>query len=143
MMKLMVFYVEEESDLHVSLETFLKKRYNVVSAICEEEALKLYRSMRGEIDVVIIEFMMEHGIRLIQEIEELNPDQKVITLSGSSSCSCVKGCAYCTTTLNRKRIMKPIEVGDLLDAINDFESVECQLRGKCDPLDPNRDPYFF
>ena len=142
-MKLMVFYIEEDGDLRFSLETFLKKRYEVVSVGCEEEALKLYNTMKDEIDVVIIEFIMEHGIRLIQEIEEINPEQKVITLSGSTGCSCVKGCAFCTTTLNRKRIMKPIEVSDLLNAINDFDSIECQLRGKCDPIDPNREPYFF
>ena len=139
----MIFYVEEDGELRVSLESFLKKRYEVVSVDCEDEALKLYRSMKNEIDVVVIEFVMEHGIRLIREIEAINPDQKVITLSGSASCSCVKGCAYCEITRNRKRIMKPIEVHNLIEAINDFDSVECQLRGKCEPVDPNREPYFF
>lgn len=142
-MKIMVFYVEEEGDLRVTLEGFLKKRYDVVSIDKEDEALELYRSMKEEIDVVIVEFMMEHGIRLIQEIEAINPKQKVITLSGSAMCSCEKGCSYCATNLNRKRVMKPVEIPELISAINDFDSARCQLRGECEPIDRNRDPYFF
>ncbi len=143
MMKVLVFYIEEDETLRVSLQNFLQKRYDVISVDCESEALRLYRQMRDETDVVIIEFIMEHGIRLIREIEEINPDQKIITLSGSTICSCQKGCDYCETNRNRKRIMKPIEVQELIQAINDFDSVECQLHGKCDPVDPNQTPFFF
>lgn len=142
-MRVMVFYVEENGDLRASLENFLKKRYDVFVASCEEQALELYRANRESIDVVIIEFMMAHGIRLIREIEAINPEQKVITLSGSVNCSCTYGCDYCTINLNRKRIMKPIEIAELLQAIRDFDSVECQMLGKCEPTDPNREPYFF
>lgn len=142
-MQLLVFYVEEDENVRASLEHFLKKRYEAVAIGCEDEAIRQYRKNYDAIDIVIVEFMRTHGVRLIKEIEAINPKQKIITLSGSTVCSCEKGCGFCEENLNRKRIMKPIVVKELREAIESFETAACQLKGKCDTPERSRYEFLF
>ena len=142
-MRILVFYVEQDEDVRTSLEHFLKKRYETVAIECEDEAIRLYRKNHSTIDIVIVEFMMNHGIRLIKEIEAINPEQKIITLSGSTVCSCEKGCGFCEENLNRKRIMKPIVIKELREAIESFETAACQLRGECETPERSRYEFLF
>lgn len=142
-MKILLFYIEEDECIRSSLEHFLAKRFDLITSGSEEEAITQYSRKHKEIDIVIVDFMMQHGIRLIKEIEMIKPTQKIITLSGSPVCSSETGCSYCAENLNRKRIMKPVNLHELLDAVSDFENTPCQLRGECDVPDFAHNSYLF
>jgi len=63
-----------------------KKGYNVLSAEDGEEAISVYRSNRDKIDLVLLDMIMpkKNGAEVFYELKKMNPDVKVIIVSGFS-----------------------------------------------------------
>ena len=62
------------------------KGYNVLSAEDGEEAISVYRTNRDKIDLVLLDMIMpkKNGAEVFYELKKMNPDVKVIIVSGFS-----------------------------------------------------------
>ncbi len=78
-----------------------------------DDGLKLYN--KYQYDFVFIDFKDENGEKLLNEILGINQTQQIITISDTDICSEEKGCDFCITKYNKKRITKPINGKDLID----------------------------
>jgi hypothetical protein len=76
-------------------------------------------------DMVFIDFVDEIGKKILSYILDKNPKQKIITISDMDECSEKRGCDFCTTTFNKKRVTKPIQEIDLIKILSKNEP--CKL----------------
>jgi DNA-binding NarL/FixJ family response regulator len=79
----------------------------------------------GKYRIIILDFMLEAGAKALEEIDRLDPKQRVIILSASEAYSEPHGCAYCVEHYNRRRLKKPVGVMELADLIRDFDYASC------------------
>jgi len=79
----------------------------------------------NNIDFVIVDFSIQSNQNLLNEIIKINQKQKTITISGSLSCSEIKGCQFCILQYNRRRLLKPINLESLHELINHFGEDNC------------------
>jgi len=77
-----VLFVDDEEDIRKVMSMLLKKFFKSVD-IAEngEEALKKY--LKKDYDIIITDFTMPkmNGVKLIEEVKTINPNQKIIILS--------------------------------------------------------------
>jgi len=92
------------------------------------DAIDYYKSNKP--DIVLIEFTIESGERYLQKILELNPQQKIITISDSLDCSETLGCDYCIVNYKKKRVLKHQGIHDLLYLIDNFNEMPCEYAHK-------------
>jgi len=76
-------------------------------------------------DMVFIDFADKIGENILFYILEKNPNQKIITISDIEECSEKQGCNFCTTTYNKKRVIKPIQEIELIKILSKREP--CKL----------------
>ncbi len=76
-------------------------------------------------DIVIIDFAIEEGDKILEDILKKDARQKVITLSASAGISESNGCEYCQTNFKRRRLTKPTPINDLISLIKDFDFYPC------------------
>ncbi len=80
-----ILVVEDEEELLDITKKILEKHgYKVITANNGEEAIALYSQHKEEIKVVLIDVMMPvmGGSASIQEIRKINPEVKIIAVSG-------------------------------------------------------------
>jgi DNA-binding NarL/FixJ family response regulator len=106
-------------------EEVLRDQYHheVDYAFTFEEFKKKYAA--GKYRIIILDFMLEVGAKALEEIDRLDPKQRVIILSASEAYSEPHGCAYCVEHYNRRRLKKPVGVMELADLIRDFDYASC------------------
>lgn len=81
-------------------------------------------------ELVIIDFTIFHGLDTMYKILEINPHQKIITLSDSIDCSELLGCDYCLENYNKKRLLKHQSIHDLLYLIDNFDRMPCEYANR-------------
>jgi len=81
-----LFVDDEETIIEVMQDILEALEYRILTANSGEEAVKLYDSMKDEIDLVILDVIMPGmgGMETFEAIKALNPDVKVIFSSGYS-----------------------------------------------------------
>jgi len=89
-----------------------------------EEALEYFNADSPEL--VLIEFGNEDGQKALTKILELNPEQKVITISDSLDCSELLGCGFCLEHYQKKRVLKHQGIHELLYLIDNFDEMPCE-----------------
>lgn len=142
-LKILVFLIERDEKLLSLMESVLARRYSLIHTSCEETAIQLFSQNRQNIDVVVVDFYIEHGIKLMKELGEIDPHKPVVTISGSYVCSVEEGCDYCHGSYNRKRLMMPFSSHQLIEAIETFPQFQCQLEGQCEPPDRKEESFLF
>jgi CheY-like chemotaxis protein len=77
---------DEDVVLKVCISILEKTGYRVLSAKNGQEALKLYKDNKDEIDIVLLDMIMPDmsGGEVYDHLKEINPDVKVILSSGYS-----------------------------------------------------------
>jgi two-component SAPR family response regulator len=93
-----------------------------------DEAVKFYNEEEPE--MVIIDFIIPHGLEILHKILEINPSQHIITLSDSLDCSEFLGCNYCLEHYRKKRVLKHQSIHDLLYLIDNFSEMPCEFANK-------------
>ena len=83
-------------------------------------------------DIVFIDFADDIGKKILSYILEKNPKQKVVTVSDIEVCSEKRGCDFCATTYNKKRVTKPIQEAELFKLLSKNEP--CKLYCSSDLL---------
>lgn len=81
-------------------------------------------------DMVLIEFTIESGPKVLQKILELNPSQPIITISDSLDCSELLGCDFCLKHYKKKRVLKHQGIHELLYLIDNFDEMPCEYAHK-------------
>jgi len=95
-----------------------------------QEAVAFY--LKESPDIVLIDFTIEHGIKILNEILKINPIQHIITISDSLDCSELLGCDYCLEHYKKRRVLKHQPIHDLLYLIDNFCVMPCEFSHKLD-----------
>ena len=81
-----LLYVEDEEDLREQCTELFELLFCEVAVACDGvEALRYYNN--NKLDVVITDIRMPHmdGCELLEAIKKINPNQKIIAMSGEHS----------------------------------------------------------
>ena len=111
----------EEISLSFSQEMLRKSGYSVETAVNGEEALAFYRIDGSNIDLVLSDIIMPrmNGIELASELRKINPDVRIILMTGHSldleekDIDFIKGI-----------IKKPFRGAEIINLINNVLAVE-------------------
>ena len=80
--------------------------------------------------VVLIDFTIEDGRQIIDIINDINPKQRIITVSSELVHCNSEGVEYCNENYNKLRLMKPLDLHELIYYINNFDSLSCKYADK-------------
>jgi len=118
---LSIDYNNEFSSLINYISTI--KNYNLLQATTFDEANDLYS--KNNISMVIIDIDNDTGINFLRYIETNHPKQRVVTISGKFKGSDKLGSEHCQKYFNKKRLMKPLVIHDLVLYIQNFDTQKC------------------
>lgn len=93
-----------------------------------ENAIKEYNE--NDIDIVIIDPTNIFGRKVLDYILKKKPRQKVITISGTLDHTEPKGCTYCQEYYNKVRLLKPVDIHELVEYLKDFHHDKCIYKDK-------------
>ena len=110
--------VVEDNDLVRSLQqqALTEAKYNTIAASDGKEALNIFKERHAQIDLVVLDVMLPemNGRDCLMELKRINPEVKVIILTGSDS----------NAELNleikphvREFLTKPFRMSRLLEAV--------------------------
>jgi PAS domain S-box-containing protein len=114
----LILLVDDERNVRESLRLLLIRHgYRVLVATQGQDALKLFHEHRAEVALVLTDLMMPvmNGIALIRQLRILAPDLPVMATSGLGE---IGHQAELATLGVPDVLMKPCEVGTLLDTIH-------------------------
>lgn len=102
--------------------------YNISLFTNFDEALEIYK--KGMFYIVLIDFTTNEGKAFLQNVNQLNSLQRIITLGHTLSCSSEVGCCYCMDNFHKRRLLKPIEPIELYKTIKDFNNIFCKYANR-------------
>lgn len=85
---------------------------------------------KNKYDVVIINFTLDFGHDILEQILKVDPKQRVITVSEKLIGSEEKGGDYCQAHYNKRRLLKPVDIIELIKLIKNFDNNECKYKNK-------------
>ena len=83
---------------------------------------------KNKYDVVIIDFSRDFGIEGLRYIDEIDHMQKMITISDNEEYSEQKGCDYCISHHQRRRLIPPFPFPELVRLVERFEMTICPVK---------------
>ncbi|HOO56752.1 MAG TPA: PAS domain S-box protein [bacterium] len=113
-----ILIVDDEKQLLKTIEKNLNlSGYKTLAADSGKKAIKLYRPRRNEIDLVLLDMIMPemNGMQVIQALKEINPDVRIIILSGYSEFGGAE--SPLKEKCVKKFIHKPCDMLELCEAI--------------------------
>ena len=100
--------------------------HEVVVVNSFEEVEILYQ--KNKFDLVIIDFARDFGAESLIYIDKIDHMQKMITISEHEEYSEEKGCDYCASHHQRRRLKPPFPFAELLHLVESFEMTMCTHR---------------
>lgn len=79
-----------------------------------------------DIDLVIVDFSDEEAMNLLNQIISFNPRESIITISEKLECAEFMNCEKCKRMYNKKRLIKPIDINQLVQTIDNFDTISCR-----------------
>ncbi len=73
-------------------------------------------------NIIFIDFIDETGKEVLEYIIRDNPKQRIITISKVLECSEKLGCDFCLNNYNKKRILKPIHIDEIIKIFSNKET---------------------
>jgi len=98
-----------------------QRDYNIMY---NDFAIQRYR--KDQFDLVIVDIASEKNEQFLNEILEVNSQQKVIVFSEKLDCDGEVSCNHCVESYNKKRLLKPLNLESFLDLINNFDKGSCK-----------------
>jgi hypothetical protein len=89
--------------------------YHIDTITSYEECINLYT--KEKYDIVFIDFSNDIGKDILSHIVAIHQWQRIITISGTNSCSDHYGCMDCLEKYNKFRVVKPITENELFKII--------------------------
>ena len=102
------------------------RHHQVVVVDSFEEVKILYQ--KNKFDIVIIDFARDFGLESLRYIDSIDHMQKMITISENEEYSEPKGCEYCVSHHQRRRLMSPFPFPELVHLIESFDLTMCAFR---------------
>lgn len=87
-----------------------------------------------EVDVVIVDYFYPECKDFLDAITKIKPKQRTITLSKEIGYSESKGCEQCQLINNRRRLLKPFNVLDLIHLLKSFDN-QCKYFKSMDSIE--------
>lgn len=81
--------------------------------------------MQHTYDFVIVDFTTEDGKKILDLILQINPNQKIITITYELTSS-TTSCSECERLYNKRRLIKPINALDIFKTIKNFDDSKCK-----------------
>ena len=100
--------------------------HQVVVVDSFEEVEILYQ--KNKFDIVIIDFARDFGAESLKYIDSIDHMQRMITISENEEYSEPKGCDYCVSHHQRRRLIPPFPFPELVHLIDSFEMTMCAHR---------------
>ena len=104
------------------------RQHQVDIANSFEDVKKLYKKNRY--DIVIIDFSRDFGVEGLRYIDEIDHMQRMITISENEEYSEQKGCDYCVSHHQRRRLIPPFPFPELVHLVESFEMTICPVKNK-------------
>lgn len=76
---------------------------------------------KHDYNVLFIDQNDQHGYELVEFVRERDPKQRIVNINNSLSCCMSGGCDICQDEFNGFRIVKPVEILDVVDALKKKE----------------------
>ncbi len=113
----------DTDELTVSYLEHIKKAkaYNIIAT---DYTLEQYQ--KNAIDIVIVDSSIEKNRLFCEKIVELNPKQKILIISDLLCPLNNVVCEECVGLYNKKRLLKPIEVKEFVEIIDNFDNYTCK-----------------
>ena len=112
--------------VHISTMT----KYEIIICHDFEQGVKEYND--NDIYIVIIDSTKDFGRKFLDYILKKNAKQKVITISDRLGRTESKGCNYCQEYYNKVRLLKPVDIHELVGYLKDFHHGKCAYKDKFD-----------
>ena len=100
--------------------------------ICENLECGKVSYTQNRYDLVIVDMDLEFNKKLLSYVLDINPMQKIITTGMKLEYSEKKGCDFCQLNYNKKRLLKPIELSQLITFIKQLDTSKCKCMNKLD-----------
>lgn len=119
--ELILIVDDEVSILDVTKTSLFEYNYRVLTASDAIEAFSLYAQHRNEISLVLMDIQMPSmdGLHAIQVLQQMNPDVKIIAISGGAS-------SHHLLKVNNVNVQaflsKPFSINSLMTSINSILS---------------------
>jgi len=124
-----ILFIDKDSELE-NLFHYLNntKNFDVTFAKELTEIKPLYK--KEEIDIVIIDFDMDNGKEILEFVLKQNEKQRIITISEKWYCSDKILGIQCQKDSNKRRLIKPVNIDDLSEYLQNFDSSVCFFKNK-------------
>lgn len=99
------------------------RQHQVDIADSFEDVKELYK--KNKYDIVIIDFSRDFGSEGLHYIDAIDHMQKMITISENEEYSEQKGCDYCVSHHQRRRLVPPFPFPELVHLVESFEMTMC------------------
>ena len=131
-----ILLVDDSKDLLLSISGLLASQgYNVIIAEDGRDAVNIYEENMDRIDLVVMDVMMprENGIAAHKEISRLNPDARILLMSGYSptSLSNTRGLNFIQKNMLPAMLFNKIR--ELLDSKSEKSLMEPEALTACTP----------
>ena len=113
-----------DNDVHTLQQLLLVSDLKDTNLLISDHTLEQY--INNDIDLVIADFSNSHNKKLLDEITEHNPQQKVLIISSELDCKNELGCGHCVSNYNRKRLLKPIDVKEMYNFLENIDCTSCK-----------------
>ena len=104
------------------------RQHQVVIVDSFDEVKILYQ--KNKFDIVIIDFARDFGAESLRYIDSIDPMQKMITISENEDYSEQKGCDYCVSHHQRRRLKPPFPFQELVRLVENFDLTICPFKNK-------------
>ncbi len=134
-----ILFIDDES-IQNSIRVGLLEQtaHHVVHLVSDmDDAVAAY--INESPDIVIIDFTISHGLDTMYKILEINPHQRIITLSDSADCTELLGCEYCLDNYCKRRLLKHQPIHDLMYLIDNFDTMPCEYANRLNAHLPEED----
>lgn len=123
-MKILIFDTESyKDDIYDIVLTHLKIPFKKI--IVEDDFFKEYENLEVN-TLIIIDVTNKTGEKIFNHITKTTPRQKILVLSKTLLYNLTFTCNECAKLFNRKLLLKPINVGQLINYIQNFDNLLCK-----------------
>ena len=111
-----------DDDVHI--KNFLKviEQKSEYEVVFSNHTIQQYEE--NSFDIVLIDFTKY--FELYKQIIELNPKQKLIVIAEDLNCANMENCENCKQSFQKRRLLKPVQTGELYNLIQSFDTNECK-----------------
>ncbi|MGM0623470.1 MAG: hypothetical protein ACQESH_05550 [Campylobacterota bacterium] len=135
-----IVFVNAKKNLNEDVAPLLQmlhRHFNSLKTLIENDhslILRYIKKFKSRIDIIIIDHEVTRGVRVLDNILEIDPDFKILIISSSSHCSEIRGCEYCKEHYKKIRLMTPVDKKDVIDHIRHFDHYRCEFEKKCEQI---------